>query len=141
MFGALRTVTGALTTPEWIAESAIGAAIVVLAITLLIVVLLRRRRTRTTGRRSPEVWFQTPGLAMVTAGATPTPGHLTPSTAPMVGAYAMVPADDPPAPLLVPSPGPGVPASWLCCPSGKPGTLRYWDGRAWTHHIAERSAT
>jgi len=35
-------------------------------------------------------------------------------------------------------PLPGTPAGWLPDPSGAPDTLRYWDGNAWTQHVAQR---
>ena len=36
-------------------------------------------------------------------------------------------------------PAPGTPAGWLQDPSGAPDTLRYWDGSAWTQHVAQRT--
>ena len=43
----------------------------------------------------------------------------------------------PQAPGVVPAPG--TPAGWLQDPSGAPDTLRYWDGSAWTQHVAQRT--
>jgi hypothetical protein len=36
-------------------------------------------------------------------------------------------------------PAPGTPAGWLPDPSGLPEVLRYWDGHAWTFHVATRA--
>lgn len=36
-------------------------------------------------------------------------------------------------------PAPGTPAGWLPDPSGEPDQLRYWDGLAWTSHVARRT--
>lgn len=36
-------------------------------------------------------------------------------------------------------PAPGTPAAWLPDPSGEPDQLRYWDGLAWTSHVARRT--
>ncbi|HWE69075.1 MAG TPA: DUF2510 domain-containing protein, partial [Acidimicrobiales bacterium] len=36
-------------------------------------------------------------------------------------------------------PRPGTPSGWLPDPSGLPDVLRYWDGQAWTFHVATRS--
>lgn len=36
-------------------------------------------------------------------------------------------------------PVPGTPAGWLPDPSGLPEVLRYWDGHAWTFHVATRA--
>ncbi len=36
-------------------------------------------------------------------------------------------------------PAPGTPPGWLPDPSGLPDVLRYWDGHAWTFHVATRS--
>jgi hypothetical protein len=44
------------------------------------------------------------------------------------------------APAAAPAPPPaGTPAGWLPDPTGVPDTLRYWDGNAWTQHVAQRS--
>jgi hypothetical protein len=55
----------------------------------------------------------------------------------------MAPAP-PPAPAPAPAAAPnippvGTPAGWLPDPTGLPNTLRYWDGMAWTQHVAQRS--
>jgi hypothetical protein len=39
----------------------------------------------------------------------------------------------------LPPPDPGTEAGWLTDPSGAADTLRYWDGNAWTAHVAQRS--
>jgi hypothetical protein len=36
-------------------------------------------------------------------------------------------------------PAPGTPASWLPDPSGSPDVVRFWDGLAWTSHVAVRA--
>ena len=36
-------------------------------------------------------------------------------------------------------PVPGTASGWLPDPSGLPDVLRYWDGQAWTFHVATRS--
>lgn len=49
----------------------------------------------------------------------------------------------PPDPAAVPaSPPPpaAVPAGWYADPAG-PGSLRYWDGAAWTPHVSAAAAT
>lgn len=55
-------------------------------------------------------------------------------------------APDAPTPPLAQSPADmapppaGTEAGWLPDPTGVPDTLRYWDGGAWTTHVAQRSA-
>ncbi|MGH9089415.1 MAG: DUF2510 domain-containing protein, partial [Acidimicrobiales bacterium] len=65
----------------------------------------------------------------------PAPDH-SPAAAPEP---ATEPAPAPPAPPPAVNPAPGTPAGWLPDPSGIPDTLRYWDGNAWTQHVAQRS--
>jgi hypothetical protein len=51
-------------------------------------------------------------------------------------------AAPPPYAPMAPAPGtpaPATPAGWLPDPSGAPDTLRYWDGSAWTQHVAQRT--
>lgn len=63
------------------------------------------------------------------------PGAASSSEVP--GAPPAPPAASPLGAL--PTPPPGTPADWLPDPSGAPNALRYWDGNAWTEHVAQRS--
>ncbi len=51
-------------------------------------------------------------------------------------------SDESPRPPVAPpdEPGPGTGPGWLPDPSGAPDHLRYWDGRAWTPHVAAPAA-
>ncbi len=65
------------------------------------------------------------GASAVSPGASEVPGPQPAPSAPPLSA--------------LPAPPPGTPADWLPDPSGAANTLRYWDGNAWTEHIAQRS--
>jgi hypothetical protein len=82
-----------------------------------------------------------PGAVPSPAVAAPAAASFgsSPAPAPFGSAPAAAPAP-PPAPTSAPTiPPPGTPAGWLPEPSGVPNTLRYWDGSAWTQHVAQRS--
>lgn len=57
----------------------------------------------------------------------------------VAGTGAAAPGDVPTAGARRDDPGPGTEPGWLPDPSGAPGRLRYWDGVAWTSHVAGRS--
>jgi len=92
-----------------------------------------------------------PGLAppvAVPGGAGPlpvpeVPGAATPPTAagPVPATpLAPVPSGGPTTPVgRLDEPAAGTEPAWLPDPTGAPGTLRYWDGLAWTSHVAVRS--
>ncbi|HUZ09859.1 MAG TPA: DUF2510 domain-containing protein [Acidimicrobiales bacterium] len=96
-------------------------------------------------RNDPFAGFASP--APVPAGSAPAPGWTAPAGAapaqpepPVPEPYAPPPPPPPPPPAApAPAPPPGTPAGWLPEPSGVPNTLRYWDGTAWTQHVAQRS--
>jgi len=94
-------------------------------------------------RNDPFAGFAPPAPA----GSAPAPGWTAPAGAapaqmepPAPEPYAPPPPPPPPPPAApAPAPPPGTPAGWLPEPSGVPNTLRYWDGTAWTQHVAQRS--
>lgn len=118
----------------------IGAVVVVLLIAIL--VLDRRRRSaKRAPSAEPQSLFADP---QSTAGG-PAPNGLAGShqgqpfadLSPGGGAWEV---PSPPAgPPALGNPPPGTPAGWLPEPGGTPDTLRYWDGFAWTEHLAQRS--
>jgi hypothetical protein len=67
-------------------------------------------------------------------------GHVVES--PVEAVYAPEPASPGSAQTPVgqfDDPVSGTPSGWLPDPSGLPDVLRYWDGHAWTFHVATRS--
>jgi hypothetical protein len=85
-----------------------------------------------------------PFAGFAPAAQAPQPAYAAPAAQQQAPAYqgpaaAPAPAPAPPAPPAAPvGPLPGTPAGWLPDPSGAPDTLRYWDGNAWTQHVAQR---
>lgn len=53
-----------------------------------------------------------------------------------IGTAIAPPPPPPPPPPPEPEPAPSVPADWYPDPHGK-ARLRYWDGSAWTDHVAD----
>lgn len=71
------------------------------------------------------------------AGGDPFGGSF-PAPAPVPAATPAPYSVDPAPAAAAPAP-PGTPAGWLPDPGGSPDTLRYWDGNAWTEHLAHRN--
>lgn len=102
-------------------EAVIAALIVVL--TVATIVIGRRRRRAAT-------------LAPPLTPPPPSAGSLA-DLAPAVSKAPEAPdTTEPPVARALPT---GTPAGWLPDPSGAPDTLRYWDGSAWTEHVATRA--
>jgi hypothetical protein len=126
--------------------------IIILAIVALLAavfVLYRRQNAPAKPAEAPQSYYADvnqlagapaggqPGFGGAAAGAPdPLAGFGSPAAAP-VAAPAPAPA---PAPVAAPAAPPaGTPAGWLPDPSGVADTLRYWDGNAWTQHVAQRN--
>ncbi len=132
-----------------IAEAAILVLIVVLLVA--IVVSSRRRRKRLTTSPAPPGNFSEVAFPSSGPGSSRVPSFPSPASAPaprsMTGALATPSGSAPdaqppaaqPASTTAPLPAAGTPASWLPDPGGTPGTLRYWDGHAWTDYFAQRA--
>jgi Protein of unknown function (DUF2510) len=122
-----------------IALAAIGSVIVVAAIVWLIGPRRSRRRPIPSAPTALDPWG--PGGIFDTMGAIAPDRPIDPSP---VSATTEHPTDrEHPGASATPvgrldEPAPGTPASWLPDPSGSPDLIRYWDGLAWTSHLAER---
>ena len=66
------------------------------------------------------------------AVSTPEPAS---TTAPMTAASPVTASPATPAATPTPAPASATPAGWYADPSGR-YELRYWDGGAWTEHVA-----
>jgi hypothetical protein len=66
-----------------------------------------------------------PAVVVPTAGERGLPSNGSGSAATPIGAIDLPPE--------------GTPAGWLRDPSGSGDVVRYWDGRAWTAHVATRA--
>jgi hypothetical protein len=123
----------------------IGEAIVIVVLVALLVAILvlnRRRKAASKPAAAPS-----PQSYYADLGDSPPVNDQAPAEAPVGGpapaaqAAAASPGWEPapPPPPVGGTPPPGTPAGWLPEPSGAPNTLRYWDGNAWTQHVAQRS--
>jgi hypothetical protein len=124
----------------------IGEVIVALIIVSLgAVILILKQRSKKPAKTEAPSAVQNMYADLAPPGMPG--GQQAPGTAGFGGstdpfaAFTEPPPGPPPAP---PAPGtggppPGTPAGWLPDPSGAPNTLRYWDGSAWTAHVAQRS--
>ena len=130
----------------WWLLGALGALVVLAAVGWL--VLQRRGRGGVAGWRasppptaadaSEPADADDPGSTdgdVATTGTIEQSGRTTPvEPDPIAGAARPVPAVS-----RLDEPAPGTAAGWLPDPSGEPGQLRYWDGLAWTSHVARRT--
>jgi hypothetical protein len=161
---SLGTILGALSSTTKTVELLILVIVVVLLV-LVVVLILRGNRPPRTAKSQPTPQALYGGLAtrsspqspqhdprlgqapdpfagVATGPAQPVPAPVQAEPmAPMAPMAAPGAAAPPVAPVAAtPStPAPATPAGWLPDPSGVPNTLRYWDGRAWTQHVARRS--
>lgn len=115
----------------------IGAVVIVLLIAIL--VLDRRRRSaKRAPVADPQSVFADPQSA---AAEAPAPNGFAGSHQgqPFADLSSATGAWEAPGPPAIGNPPPGTPAGWLPEPGGTPDTLRYWDGFAWTEHLAQRT--
>jgi hypothetical protein len=154
-----RGVVAALSSTTKVLEIVI--IVVILVLLVMVVVLYTRRNRPAKAKSSPTPQNYYGDLATVQApqaptnqgfgqpadpfagfgsGAAPAPPAQAPQpmAAPAMAAPAMAAPAPPPAPAAPAGPVPGTPAGWLPDPSGAPNTLRYWDGNAWTQHVATK---
>jgi type IV secretory pathway VirB10-like protein len=147
------TMLGALSSTDKIIEIAVVVVVVVLLIVILILSMRNKRQPKAAGQTPPP---QNEYANLVNQGSVPAGGpslsaglgdqvgfgalsaeaRPAPASTPLSVAPPPPPPPPPPAPA---GPAPGTPAGWLPDPSGAQDTLRYWDGSAWTQHVAQRS--
>jgi Protein of unknown function (DUF2510) len=114
---------------------AIEAPIALIVIVLIVILLIMNSRKKKGPKPAKE-----PAAAASTEGYyadLQQPGAQPQGAAQPAAFGAGDPAGAPPPGPA--SPPPGTPAGWLADPGGAPNTLRYWDGNAWTQHVAARS--
>jgi hypothetical protein len=137
-----------LATSFIIYEIPVGVIVVALAVVALVLRQRQRKPAKPAQPAAPQAFpLEGQDAAAQQAAAAAAQPAFTPSgpathADPFAGFAATAPAAAPPPPAAAPgpaSPPPGTPASWLPDPSGAPNTLRYWDGTAWTQHVAARS--
>lgn len=153
------TMLGALSSTDKIIEIAVVVVVVVLLVVILILSMRNKRQPKTAAQTSSpqNEYANLMNQGSVPAGAPPLSAGLadqvgfgalsaesrpSPASAPLTVAPpppAPPPPAPPPPPPAPPGPVPGTPAGWLPDPSGAQDTLRYWDGSAWTQHVAQRS--
>jgi hypothetical protein len=154
----LRTSPGAVLAITKTVEIGEGAVIVVLVLLVVaILVLNKRRKAPKPTEQPPQSYYADLQEPQHAAGGAPPPPQApvadglhdpfaftgAPTSPGVPGAapspYPPPPPPPPPPPQVAANPPPGTPAGWLPEPSGAPDTLRYWDGFAWTQHVAQRS--
>ena len=151
-----------------IAEVAVAVIVIGLLVAILVLTRRKNSQAKAASQPAATQGYYAdvpeaaaaPGTAAVAGGGQPDPfagfgaapaaappaAAPAPQTAPLAAPAVGVPANGIPANGVpangVPSngnPPPGTPAGWLPEPSGAPDTLRYWDGAAWTQHVAQRT--
>jgi hypothetical protein len=138
--GPILAISGSV----WIIEIIIVLAIVALLVAVF--VLYRRQNAPAKPENAGTAQSYYADVSQLGGDATAAQGDPfggfsgAPSAPAAAPAPAPAPVAAPPAPAPVAAgPAPGTPAGWLPDPSGVPDTLRYWDGNAWTQHVAQRS--
>jgi hypothetical protein len=126
----------------WWGHGSSAVVVVVLLATFVLRAIASRRRPAGGGQASR---FGPPGRGTPFPGPGGTPGGGPPS-APVPGAGADGPTDDPGITHVTTGAGPGagtaayrpgftgIPAGWLPDPSGR-HERRYWSGTGWTEHV------
>jgi len=146
------TMLGALSSTDKIIEIVVVVVVVVLLVVILILSMRNKRQPKAAGQTSSpqNEYANLMNQGSVPAGAPPLSAGMadqvgfgalsaesrpSPASAPLT----VAPPPPPPPPSAPANPVPGTPAGWLPDPSGAQDTLRYWDGTAWTQHVAQRS--
>jgi hypothetical protein len=143
----------ALTKTVEIVDAVLVIFILVLAILIIVQVRKRKAPAKASGVPAQPNYYADVQQQAAAAGpmgqpdpfagfgAPQAPQQMAPP--PAAPAPVMTPPPPPPPPPPAPAapsmPAPGTPAGWMPDPSGDPNTLRYWDGAAWTQHIAQRN--
>jgi len=108
-----------------------------------LVVARRRRGARTGGPALHPDPFAPDGILAVMGAVPPpaAPAGGSPAPAPVPGGPTpgATPVATPDGPVPDPGSVPGTRPAWLPDPSGAPDRVRYWDGQAWTPHVAVRA--
>jgi hypothetical protein len=107
----------------WLALIGLGALLGFIGIILLIIGAIRRSSSRKVQPAYP------PQQAFPAAGYPPSAGDPT-EVFPAAAAAPVAPQ-----PVVAPAAAATPPAGWYADPN-RPGGQRYWDGTAWTEHIA-----
>jgi hypothetical protein len=141
----------------------IGVIVVIVVLAVVTFVLYRKQNApakaaspdKSAGARATNYYSEVssvaaPGSAAgrsdITAHESPLTGGSSAQADPFAtlseGSAPAAPAPEAAAadsPASFPPAAAGTPAGWLTDPGGAADTLRYWDGNAWTAHVAQRS--
>jgi hypothetical protein len=143
--GTLPAVVPVVALSKGVVIGEVVVIVVLVALLVAIIVLNRRRKgsQKAAPTPTPQSYYadlqDSPPVEAPAPGAGSDPlsvGSPAPAAQAAAGGWEPPP---PPPPPVAGTPPPGTPAGWLPEPSGSPDTLRYWDGNAWTQHVAKRS--
>jgi hypothetical protein len=138
-------VVAALSKTTEILEIIILIVVIGLLVAVLVLYSRRNKPAKAKAAPAPQTYYgdlataQGPATTQTNQGFAQSPDPFAGFGGAPAQPVQVAAPPPPPQPVAPAGPVPGTPAGWLPDPAGAPNTLRYWDGNAWTQHVAARS--